>query len=187
MLVIDTTDSMTRESIGVPIDMARRGAIKCVDALNGNDYAGVITFSDDAQMLVEMTAMGDKKPVLDAINSIETADPNKLTRFTGALRLACDTLKAFDGTKRKHVMFITDGSPADAQAGFEQIAKEMRANGITLSTIVGGGWSTWSTCWKISRISAAAAAIWWKAAGPVGYHVGGFGALAGGIHGQSAV
>ena len=35
MLVIDTTDSMTRESIGVPIDMARRGAIKCVDALNG--------------------------------------------------------------------------------------------------------------------------------------------------------
>ena len=138
MLVIDTTDSMTRESIGVPIDMARRGAIKCVDALNGNDYAGVITFSDDAQMLVEMTAMGDKKPVLDAINSIETADPNKLTRFTGALRLACDTLKAFDGTKRKHVMFITDGSPADAQAGFEQIAKEMRANGITLSTIVVG-------------------------------------------------
>ena len=109
-----------------------------MDALNGNDYAGVITFSDDAQMLVEMTAMGDKKPVLDAINSIETADPNKLTRFTGALRLACDTLKAFDGTKRKHVMFITDGSPADAQAGFEQIAKEMRANGITLSTIVVG-------------------------------------------------
>ena len=119
-------------------EKARRGAIKCVDALNGNDYAGVITFSDDAQMLVEMTAMGDKKPVLDAINSIETADPNKLTRFTGALRLACDTLKAFDGTKRKHVMFITDGSPADAQAGFEQIAKEMRANGITLSTIVVG-------------------------------------------------
>ena len=35
-------------------------------------------------------------------------------------------------------MFITDGSPADAQAGFEQIAKEMRANGITLSTIVVG-------------------------------------------------
>ena len=60
MLVIDTTDSMTRESIGVPIDMARRGAIGCVDALNGNDYAGVITFSDDAQMLVEMTAMGTR-------------------------------------------------------------------------------------------------------------------------------
>ena len=164
MLVIDTTDSMTRESIGVPIDMARRGAIKCVDALNGNDYAGVITFSDDAQMLVEMTAMGDKKPVLDAINSIETADPNKLTRFTGALRLACDTLKAFDGTKRKHVMFITDGSPADAQAGFEQIAKEMRAASRSPRSSW-GGWSTWSTCWKISRISAAAAAIWWKAAG----------------------
>lgn len=138
MLVIDTTDSMTRESIGVPIDMAKRGAIKCVDALNANDYAGVITFSDDAQTLVEMTAMVDKMPVLDAINGIETAAPDKLTKFTGALRLACDTLKAFDGTKRKHVMFITDGSPADDQSGFEQIAKEMRASGITLSTIVVG-------------------------------------------------
>ena len=164
MLVIDTTDSMTRESIGVPIDMARRGAIKCVDALNGNDYAGVITFSDDAQMLVEMTAMGDKKPVLDAINSIETADPNKLTRFTGALRLACDTLKAFDGTKRKHVMFITDGSPADAQA-LSRLPRRCVQTASHSPRSSWGGWSTWSTCWKISRISAAAAAIWWKAAG----------------------
>ncbi|MFR2149720.1 MAG: hypothetical protein ACLS7Z_03700 [Christensenellales bacterium] len=41
---------------------------------------------------------------------------------------------------------FTDGSLADAQAGFEQIAKEMRANGITLP-IVRGGWSTWSSCW----------------------------------------
>ena len=138
LLVIDTTDSMTRESAGVPIDMAKRGAIKCVDGLNGNDYAGVITFSDDAQTLVEMTPMQDKEPVIAAINAIETASADKLTRFTGALSLACDTLKAFEGTGRKHVMFITDGSPADDPAGFEQIARQMRANGITLSTIVVG-------------------------------------------------
>lgn len=138
LLVIDTTDSMTRESAGVPIDMAKRGAIKCVDGLNGNDYAGVITFSDDAQTLVEMTPMQDKEPVIAAINAIETAGADKLTRFTGALSLACDTLKAFEGTGRKHVMFITDGSPADDPAGFEQIARQMRANGITLSTIVVG-------------------------------------------------
>ena len=164
MLVIDTTDSMTRESIGVPIDMARRGAIKCVDALNGNDYAGVITFSDDAQMLVEMTAMGDKKPVLDAINSIETADPNKLTRFTGALRLACDTLKAFDGTKRKHVMFITDARRTRRRA-LSRLPRRCAQTASRSPRSSWGGWSTWSTCWKISRISAAAAAIWWKAAG----------------------
>lgn len=138
MLVVDVTDSMTRESIGVPIDMARRGAIKCVEELNGNDYAGVITFSDDAELTVEMTSMRDKEPVLEVINGIETADPNRLTKFTGALRLACDTLKAFDGTERKHVMFITDGSPADDKAEFRKIAQEMRAENITLSTIVVG-------------------------------------------------
>ena len=138
MLVMDTTDSMLRESAGVPIDMAKRGAIKCIDELNGNDYAGVITFSDEAQLLVEMTAMRDKEPVLAAVNAIETADPDRLTKFSGALRLACDTLKAFDGAKRKHVMFITDGSPADAKKDFEKIAEEMRANGITLSAIVVG-------------------------------------------------
>ena len=138
MLVMDTTDSMLRESAGVPIDMAKRGAIKCIDELNGNDYAGVITFSDEAQLLVEMTAMRDKEPVLAAVNAIETADPDRLTKFSGALRLACDTLKAFDGAKRKHVMFITDGSPADAKKDFEKIAEEMRTNGITLSAIVVG-------------------------------------------------
>ena len=138
MLVMDTTDSMLRESAGVPIDMAKRGAIKCIDELNGNDYAGVITFSDEAQLLVEMTAMRDKEPVLAAVNAIETADPDRLTKFSGALRLACDTLKAFDGAQRKHVMFITDGSPADAKKDFEKIAEEMRANGITLSAIVVG-------------------------------------------------
>ena len=138
MLVIDTTDSMNRESAGVPIDMARRGAIKCIDELNANDYAGVITFSDEAELIVEMTAMRDKEPILDVVNEIKTADPNRLTKFSGALRMACDTLKAFDGTQRKHAMFITDGSPADGKDGFAQIAKEMRDNGITLSTIIVG-------------------------------------------------
>lgn len=138
MLVVDVTDSMTRESIGVPIDMARRGAIKCIEELNANDYAGVITFSDEAELTVQMTSMRDKEPVLEAINEIETDDPNKLTKFTGALRLACDTLKGFDDTQRKHVMFITDGSPADAKEGFRRIAEEMRTSNITLSTIVVG-------------------------------------------------
>lgn len=138
MLVIDTTDSMTRGSSGTPIEMARRGAIKCVDGLNSNDYAGVITFSDEAQVLVEMTAMGEKDGVIDAINGIDTADPDKLTKFAGALRLACDELKAFDKLERKHVIFITDGSPADANEGFDAIVKEMRANGITMSSIVVG-------------------------------------------------
>lgn len=138
MLVIDTTDSMTRASSGVPIEMARRGAIKCVDGLNSNDYAGVITFSDEAQVLVEMTSMGDKGGVVDAINGIETASPDKLTKFAGALRLACEELKAFDKLERKHVIFITDGSPADTGEGFDKIVKEMRANGITMSSIVVG-------------------------------------------------
>ena len=138
MLVMDTTDSMTRGASGTPIEMARRGAIKCIDGLNSNDYAGVITFSDEAQVLVEMTSMGEKSGVMDAINGITTATPDKLTKFAGALRLACEELKAFDQLERKHVIFITDGSPADTSEGFDKIVKEMRANGITMSSIVVG-------------------------------------------------
>lgn len=138
MLVMDVTDSMTRQSMGTPIEMAQRGAIKCIDALNANDYAGVITFSDDAQMLVEMTPMADKDEIIEAINEIETAEPDKLTKFAGALRLACDTMKAFDKLERRHVIFITDGSPADKDAGFEHIVREMKDSGVTMSTIVVG-------------------------------------------------
>ena len=138
MLVIDVTDSMTRQSMGTPIEMARRGAIKCVDALNSNDYAGVITFADDAQVLVEISPMDSKDGIIEAINGIETADPDRLTKFTDALETACDTLAAFDKLERKHVIFITDGSPADGKQGFDGVVRRMRANGITMSTICVG-------------------------------------------------
>jgi len=138
MLVIDVTDSMTRQSMGTPIEMAKRGAIKCIDALNANDYAGVITFADDAQMLVEMTPMADKDEIIQAVNGIETADPDKLTKFAGALRMACDTMKSFDKLERRHVIFITDGSPADKDAGFDSIVREMKQSGVTMSTIAVG-------------------------------------------------
>lgn len=138
MLVIDVTDSMTRQSMGTPIEMAKRGAIKCVDALNSNDYAGVITFADEAQVLVQMSPMNSKDGIIEAINGIGTASPDRLTKFNDALETACDTLSAFDGLQRKHVIFITDGSPADGKQGFDGVVKRMRANGITMSTICVG-------------------------------------------------
>ena len=135
-LVIDVTDSMTRQSLGVPIEMARRSAVKCVEALNGNDYVGLITFSDQAQVLVDMTSGQNKASVIQAIQDIETVGPQHLTQFTGALRAACDQLKDFDRLERRHVLFITDGSPSDE--GFEDIVREMKAEGITLSTVLVG-------------------------------------------------
>ena len=139
MLVIDTTDSMTRGlDVGTPMDMARQGAAACVQSLHVNDFAGIITFADDAQVLVEMTPMAQRESVLGTIAGIETADASRLTRFSDALRLACDELTAFDGAQKKHVLFITDGSPVDAGAGFEATVKEMRRNGITLSAIAVG-------------------------------------------------
>ena len=140
MLVIDVTDSMTRQSLGTPIEMARRSAIKCVNALNSNDYVGVITFSDEADVLVEMTSVKDKDAVTAAIEGIETVGPEHLTQFTGALQTACDQLRAFDTLQRKHVIFITDGSPSDKD--FEGIVREMKANGITLSTVAVGKLNT---------------------------------------------
>lgn len=115
LLVIDTTDSMKRESAAVPIDMAKRGAIKCVEALNSNDYAGLITFSDEAELVVDITSMQEKTAMLSAIESMDTAEPDRLTRFSGALQLAHETLANISGTERRHVMFITDGSPADGK------------------------------------------------------------------------
>lgn len=136
LLVIDVTDSMARQSLGTPIEMARRSAVKCVDALNSNDYVGVITFSDEASVLIPMTSVEDKAAVTQAIQGIQTVGSEHLTKFTGALRAACDQLQAFDQLERKHVLFITDGSPSDKD--FEGIVREMKASGITLSTIAVG-------------------------------------------------
>ncbi|MFR2149721.1 MAG: hypothetical protein ACLS7Z_03705 [Christensenellales bacterium] len=73
MLVIDTTDSMTRESIGVPIDMA--GAARWArgraqrQRLRGRHH--VFRRRADA---CGNDGDGDK-PVLDAINSIKPLTP----------------------------------------------------------------------------------------------------------------
>ena len=140
LLVIDVTDSMTRQSLGVPIEMARRSAVKCVNALNSNDYVGVITFSDEAQVLMEMTTVQDKAAVIQAIEGIQTVGPEHLTKFTGALSAAYSQLASFQQLDRKHVLFITDGNPSDKD--FEGIVRDMKAQGITLSTIAVGKLNT---------------------------------------------
>lgn len=129
LLLIDNSASME----GTAITMAKRGAIKSIESLNDNDYVGVITFSTEHSVLTPITSMAEKDDVVRAISGLGTVMG---TMYTGALEEARDQLAAFDAADRKHVILLSDGNPSDV--GYETYIREMRNDGVTVSTIALG-------------------------------------------------
>lgn len=129
MLLMDNSASME----GTAIVMAKRGAIKSIEALNQNDYIGVITFSSEHDVLSPLVSMRYKDDVIADVSRLGTVMG---TMYTTALQEAYDQLTAFTRTDRKHVILMSDGNPSDE--GFESIVANMAQAGITVSTIAMG-------------------------------------------------
>lgn len=129
MLLMDNSASME----GTAIVMAKRGAIKSIEALNQNDYIGVITFSSEHEVLSPLVSMRYKDDVIADVSRLGTVMG---TMYTSALQEAYDQLEAFTRTERKHVILMSDGNPSDE--GFESIVANMAQAGMTVSTIAMG-------------------------------------------------
>jgi len=117
MLVLDCSASMGNSLTHMhadalnPAEMAKRGAVKCVSSLHINDYAGILAFSDACYVLSPLTSMANSDQIIQAISRMGTIGG---TMYTDALQEAYDQLTAFEGDIRKHVIFISDGNPADS-------------------------------------------------------------------------
>lgn len=129
LLLIDNSASME----GTAITMTKRGAIKSIQALNENDYVGVITFSSEYGVLSELTAMKNKDEVIAAVSELGTVMG---TIYSGALQEAYNELVAFEKSQRKHVLLLSDGNPSDTH--FDAVLQKMADAGITVSTIAVG-------------------------------------------------
>lgn len=129
ILIIDNSASMS----GTAIVMAKRGAVKSIESLNANDFAGIITFSTEHTVLHELSGMDRKDELITKISGIGTMMG---TTYSSALEEAHRQLTAFDPSSIKHVILMSDGNPSDS--GYETIIQSMAENGITLSTIAVG-------------------------------------------------
>lgn len=127
MLVLDCSQSMASGNLS----LAKQGAIKCVDAMTEKDYVGVISFNSSATVRSPLVIANkiNKETLSRTISALSISHG---TYYTHALRLACEELKK-SSAPVKHVIFLSDGQPGDS--GYYDAAEDLRANGITVSTI----------------------------------------------------
>lgn len=129
MLVLDCSRSMGGSSDYISI--AKQGAIKCLETLNENDYAGVISFSTDAKLEASLvnTSQTNKELLTRVISGLTISAG---TYYTEAIRLASDELRKSDADI-KHIIFLSDGQPVDN--GYDEVIVDASEDGITVSTI----------------------------------------------------
>lgn len=133
VLVIDHSGSMEEGQYGISKrQLAVEAAIRSTQILQPNDEVGVIAFDDTYSWALPMQKASDK----DALQKqISTIGPGGGTMMYNPMAAARDALAKTDA-QLKHIILLTDGMPADT--GFEALAADMKARGITLSTVAVG-------------------------------------------------
>lgn len=133
IICIDKSGSMTEGQFGsTRIEVAKEAAMSAVEVLTEKDMIGVIGFDDTAKWVVPFQNVTDVAAIQSQIGTMR-ADGG--TAFYSAMDEAYRTLAASDAPQ-KHVIFLSDGQPADS--GFEDIALAMQKAGITLTTVAVG-------------------------------------------------
>ncbi len=127
MLVLDCSSSMSSEYLS----LAKQGAMKCVEGLTDNDYAGVISFSKVAALEAPLVKVTDENR--DSLNRVISGLINgRGTYYTEAINLAHSELLNSDA-QIKHIIFLSDGQPSDN--GYYDAVLDAAKDGITVSTI----------------------------------------------------
>ncbi len=137
ILVIDQSGSMSELMKGVSKEsMAQTAAIEAIDHLQPNDSFGVISFDDTTHVVVPFGTVGNAAKQSTAKKAIQKVEAFGNTVIYPALRRAARYL--FNSNAPfKHVVLITDGQ-GETDAPFTTLIAQMKANGITLSTIAVG-------------------------------------------------
>lgn len=130
--VIDISGSMAEPG---RLDLAKESLGTMTDRLRDDDSVALVTFSDEAETVLPMTRLGDRRGrVHDAIDSLEPTDS---TNLGAGVETGYDT--AVEGRREgatNRVVLVSDAlantGDTDADAILERIADERREHGITL-------------------------------------------------------
>ncbi len=117
------------------VDIGKEAIMRAAAALTSRDELGVVAFDDAAHWVVKTSPLGGLADLQSAIAGIT---PNGQTNIFAGLDQAVQSLKDAKATRR-HIILLTDGWSSSGQYG--DILKQMKAAGITLSTVGAGGGS----------------------------------------------
>jgi Ca-activated chloride channel family protein len=130
-LVVDTSGSMGAEG---KIEAARAAADELIDALRPGDRFALVTFDDQARVLLPSEVFDGDAARLHRM--VESLHDDGGTNLWDGLQLGHDQLGAFDGPRK--VLVVSDGIANIGETrpdAFASIVQEWSARGITSSTI----------------------------------------------------
>jgi len=133
--VIDTSGSMSRED---RLELVKDSLRKLVLSLGEGDSIAVVTFGDDARVVLPPTRATDERTILDAINALQ---PGGSTNLEAGLRLGYGLAREAllgDGEGINRIVLASDGVAnvglTDADSILREIADDA-ASGIELVAI----------------------------------------------------
>jgi Ca-activated chloride channel family protein len=114
-------------------DIGKEAILRAAAALTAQDEFGVVAFDSSAHWVVKTGPLGGVTDLQSQLNAIV---PDGQTNIFAGLDQAVESLKNATATRR-HIILLTDGWSSSGQ--YDQILKDMKAAGITLSTVGAGG------------------------------------------------
>ncbi len=134
IVIVDISGSMqSTNAAGVSyLDLAKMAAANTLSVLSERDYLGVMTLSDDYEMVLPLTPRTQESKIRSAINSI---DFGGATVYPGAIERAGQMLRALTSVDRRHIVMISDGLIGDDQQEvYEQLVRDYyNLDGISYS------------------------------------------------------
>ncbi|MFN8631419.1 MAG: VWA domain-containing protein [Chloroflexota bacterium] len=115
------------------VDIGKEAILRAAGALTARDQLGVVAFDDSAHWVVKTSPLGG---ITDLQGQIAPIAPNGSTNIFSGLQQAVQSLEGTTATRR-HIILLTDGWSSSGQ--YDQILAQMKADGITLSTVGAGG------------------------------------------------
>lgn len=132
-LILDKSQSMDANN---KIEFVKEAARQVVRNLKPDDYLGLIGFDEQPYVALPIGRIAEVRDT--AMSQIGTFFPTGTTRLMPALQMGSRQIaKAPAG--RKHMIVLTDGKLPDAGPMYIEATKQLRLQGVTLSTILLGG------------------------------------------------
>lgn len=152
-LVIDRSGSMS----GQKIELCKSAAVATSEVLSKQDFITVVAFDSQAHVVVPMTRASSKATISGQIASLTSGGGTNIRPGMENARAAMSRVKA----RIKHMIVLTDGHTGGS--GYEALAAQCRAEGITISTVaVGGG----AQAGLLQAIAAAGGGQYYQTADP---------------------
>jgi Ca-activated chloride channel family protein len=128
-LIIDRSGSMT----GPKLEMAKAAAKATADTLSSDDMLEVIAFDTSPMKVVKMTSAKYRARIQNDISRIQAGGG---TEIFSALDAGYQSL-SITRARKKHIILLTDGQAP--QGGLRELAQQIAAEGMTLTTVGLGG------------------------------------------------